>query len=247
MTVKERRLSCSIKAVDDAAGTVTLYAAIFGNVDRADEVIVPGAFKNLDEFVRDGFLAVNHDWRSLPVATIETAIQDDRGLLLTARWHTTAEAQACRQTVKERLDRGKAVKCSIGYRELETSNELRDGQPVRMLRALEIYEASIVNVPCNAAAGVTAVKGVRPWWRQYEQAVAALKEGRTLSSRNRDRLMGMCTRLREAADDLAALLDETDPSPAPAGEDPTKRVVGDAARKIALRIRALKGRAARGL
>jgi len=197
---------------DDLAGTVELYAAVFGNVDRSAELIAPGAFSNLDQFVKDGWLAINHNWSDLGIATIESAVQDARGLKITARYHTTPAAQAARAVVKERIDRGKAVKASIGYRVLESESQAQEqGDTVRVLKSIELYEVSIVNLPCNPEAGVSAAKG---WMRRLDTAYRALKEGRAISATNRDRLALCRARLAEAAADLEQLLAETDPGAA---------------------------------
>jgi uncharacterized protein len=207
LIVETKRFDAEIKAVTDS-GTVELYAAAFHNVDRTGEVIEPGAFKNLGEFVTAGWLAINHDWDDLPVASIETATQDGTGLLITAKFHSTPEAQQCRTVVKERLDRGKAVKCSIGYRVLQDATEDRGGESVRVLKAIEIFEASIVNMPANPNAHVV---GIKSWTDGLDLAMAALKSGRIISSKNRERLCKCRDMLKEAHADLHSLLEETDP------------------------------------
>lgn len=204
-----KSLDVEVKAADDQAGTITLYAAAFGNVDRQGEVIVPGAFMNLSEFVSDGWIGLAHDMAALPVATVKAAEQDSHGLRLECEWHSTPEAQKARTVVKERLDRGKAVKCSIGYRVVEAGHETRDGNPVAVLKQIELFEASIVNLPANPRAEVVEAKA---WWQVFEDARAAVKDGRVLSDKNRRRLGAMAGKLREAADDLDGLLKETEPA-----------------------------------
>jgi uncharacterized protein len=160
--IERKTIAFDVKAgADDGEGpgSVELDAAVFGNIDRAGEVIAPGAFKNLDLFVAEGWLAWQHDWDAYPIATIRSAMQDGSTLRVVADWHSTDDAQECRTVVKERVGRGKAVKCSIGYRVLEDAIETRDGMRVRVLKAVELYEASIVNLPCNPAASVVGVKG----------------------------------------------------------------------------------------
>jgi uncharacterized protein len=227
--IEHKSLPLTVKAMADD-GTAELYAAVFGNVDRTEEVIEPGAFKNLDEFVRSGWVAVNHDWSELGIATIEAAEQDMVGLKLRIRFHSTDDAQECRTVVKERMDRGKAVKCSIGYRVTEDAQEQRDGKTVRVLKGIEIYEASIVNLPANPAAMVTSVKH---WADELDAAYVALKEGRVLSETNRRRLKACRDRLKETHDELETMLAETEappPDPTPAGIDVRKSarcVLGD--------------------
>jgi uncharacterized protein len=217
--IEHKSFDVELKA--DDAGMVELYAAAFGNVDRQREVIAPGAFVNLDEFVKSGWIAVNHEWDDLPVASVASAVQDMSGLRVTAEWHTTDEAQACRTVVKERMARGKAVKCSIGYRVLEDEMEQRDGMTIRVLKRVELYEASIVNLPANPQAEVV---GVKSWWHDLEDAYVALKEGRTLSGRNRDRLKACHSRMKEACDELGTLLTETEPVSADSSIDMTADV-----------------------
>jgi uncharacterized protein len=195
-------------------GTITLYAATWGGPDRQGEAIDPGAFTNLDTFVRDGWIALSHDFAELPIATVESATQDAKGLLLVCRWHSTDDAQECRTVVKERMERGKAVKCSIGFRVIEAATETRDGEAIRILKRVELFEASLVNLPANPRAEVV---GVKHWADGLESAVLALKEGRVLSTRNRQRLERLATQCREAADDLEAMLVETAGDVAPVG------------------------------
>ena len=54
-----------VKSVEDD-GTFTIYAAVFGNEDRQGDIIEAGAFDNLDEFVKDGWIAsrtIRWRWR----------------------------------------------------------------------------------------------------------------------------------------------------------------------------------------
>lgn len=129
-----RRKTCEgqFKALDDAGdGEVTFHAAVFGSVDRDGDVIAPGAFVNLEEFVRDGFVSYNHDWSALPIAYPLEASQDASGLLVRARFHSTPEAQACRTVARERLAAGKAVKCSNGRSDESSTTSGRTAGTVR--------------------------------------------------------------------------------------------------------------------
>jgi uncharacterized protein len=202
-------------------GTIVLYAATWGGPDRQGEAIDPGAFVNLETFVKDGWIALSHDFAELPIATVESATQDAKGLLLVCRWHSTDDAQECRTVVKERMERGKAVKCSIGFRVIEAATETRDGEVIRILKRVELFEASLVNLPANPRAEVV---GVKHWADGLEAAVLALKEGRVLSSKNRQRLERLASQCREAAADLDAMLAETmrEEPPSVADEDVAK-------------------------
>lgn len=235
--IDHKTLDCRIKAIDE--GTVTLYAAVFGNVDRQGEIIQQGAFTNLDSFTRDGWLALNHDWDALPVASIEAAVQDETGLLITARWHSTPAAQECRAVVKERMERSKSVKCSIGFRVIDAATEQRSGDHVRVLKTIELYEASIVNLPANARAEVTAVKWLTPE-QAVEKARVQAKEGRTFSRANLSAMRDWAKRMRECATEMDGLCDQFDKDGLAAGDDAAGKAIAD--QKRVLRLRALRGR-----
>ena len=53
--LRHKQYDCQFKSLDDT-GRFEVYAAVFGNVDRQGDVIVQGAFKDLDKFVRDGWV-----------------------------------------------------------------------------------------------------------------------------------------------------------------------------------------------
>jgi HK97 family phage prohead protease len=157
-----KTFECEFKSLDDN-GTFTLYALVFGNVDRQFDVIEPGAVTNCDELVKDGWIAINHVGVDLPVAVINSAAQDAHGLLLTGSFHSTLRAQECRTIVVERMAAGKAVKTSIGYMVLDGGErfETVDGKTVRYLSAIAVFETSFVNLPANPAAEVIAAKSVQ--------------------------------------------------------------------------------------
>lgn len=141
-------------------GVLEGYASVLGGPDRVGDIILPGAYRNLDALTQEGFGAVGHDWSELPVATIEEAKEDAKGLFVRMRFHTTPAAQQAQTVVQERLQRGKKVGLSIGYRVL-ASEPSPDPQARRRIRALEVREVSIVTMPAHPEAQVLAVKNER--------------------------------------------------------------------------------------
>ena len=145
---------------DDESGEFVLYGAVFGNIDRGGDLLEKGSIQNLPELVRDGWVALNHKASELPVAMINQATQDDEGLKITGTWHGHAEATQCRMVVRERMAAGKSVKCSIGYNVPlggESFTKI-NGQTVRRLEKINVYEVSFVNLPMNPAAEVVSAK-----------------------------------------------------------------------------------------
>lgn len=187
--LERKSFDVQFKALDES-GSFDAYVAIFGNVDRWGDVIAPGAFRNLADFEKSGWITVSHDWSSLPVAMIETAVQDGVGLRVTGRFHATPEAQSCRIVTSERLAAGKTVACSIGYRTIESAPQTVDGKTVNMLKSIHVYEASFVNIGANAMAQASAVKSADKLLTldQVESKIASYKAGRVLSAENHARL-----------------------------------------------------------
>lgn len=138
----------------DGSGSFEGYASVFGNFDRVNEAVVSNAFKNLEDFIASGFGAVGHDWSGLPIFTIAEAKQDDVGLWIKADFHSTKAAQDTRTVIQERLARGKSVGLSIGY-EVNDSEYVPEG---RLLKALTLFEVSVVTIPANPLAGVNTAK-----------------------------------------------------------------------------------------
>jgi HK97 family phage prohead protease len=159
LSLQYKSFDLAFKSLDDAGG-FSAYFAVFGNVDRQGDVIEPGAFSNIDEFTNDGWIALSHDAKALAVAYPVKAVQDETGLLVTGVFHSTAEAQACRTVVKERLAAGKGVKGSIGYTIEDSTLESQDGKTVQRISKLNVFECSFVNLPANPLAEAQEVKSV---------------------------------------------------------------------------------------
>lgn len=176
--IERKLLAFDAKSLDDGTGVLEGYGSVKGNVDAYGDEIADGAYIELDGLVKAGFGAVGHDWYDLPVATIEEAREDAKGLFVKMRFHSTDEAQKARTIVKERLERGKSVGLSIGYFTVESAIETRDGDEVRVLKKIRVIEVSIVTVPANAEALATGVKS-GPGTRfddTVESALAALDD-----------------------------------------------------------------------
>jgi HK97 family phage prohead protease len=212
--IQHKSFDLDFKASDDPGG-FSAYVARFNNVDRTGEIIEPGAFKNLDDFLGNGWVGINHDMKGLPVAYVESAVQDDHGLLLSARWHSTQESQDCRTIVTERLKAHKDVKCSIGYKVLDSAKDRHQGKSVVRLKAIDLFEASIVNLPANPAASVIMAKSLDPdrftlddldGWLE-----ARFKAGRVLSRANHSYLKGLHEDLSSACSKVKDLIDKHDP------------------------------------
>lgn len=209
---------------DDAGnGSFSGYGSVFGNVDSYGDSVVRGAYaETIPTFLRDGFVAVGHDWHTTPVAYPTAASEDDYGLFFTAAFHSTDEAQAARRVMRERIEAGKSVGLSIGYR-VKCSTDRDDG--IRDLEKIDLFEISIVTVPANRAAVVTGAKsdplGGLTFAEHSTATLAAVeefvarciaigglraKEGRVLSTATRARI----AQARSTCEEAVAALQDVD-------------------------------------
>ncbi len=144
-----------IKALDDA-GTFSGYASTFGNTDKANDVIVKGAFsESLDSWKKKhkGFPNIydeHHRYHCLGTCT--TLEEDDTGLsvegiLFIQHIEKAREVhQLWRSGLKHSLSIGFYVKKSF----------MNHG--VRHIEKIDLLEISIVTNPCNEKAQIHTFK-----------------------------------------------------------------------------------------
>lgn len=143
-----------VKAVDDA-GNFEGYAAVFNNVDRGLDVILPGAFTTV-KTTRSGRLklALFHDLTRL-VGSADYK-QDEHGLFLKGRVNQNVSyARDAYELMKD----GTLDSMSIGFNTIEDAIETREGRSVRVIKQAELWEASFVPFGMNPLAQITSVKG----------------------------------------------------------------------------------------
>jgi HK97 family phage prohead protease len=139
--------------VDTDTGELSGYASTY-DWDSVGEKVVPGAFtEHLSHFLTHGFVAAGHDWTT-PIGVPIEAYEDEKGLFVRARFHSTQHAQDIRRVIRERMDAGKSARLSIGYEVLQ-DEQSDEG---RLLKKLRLHEWSYVTVPANGAAMVLASK-----------------------------------------------------------------------------------------
>jgi len=127
------------------------YAAVFGNLDRAGEIIDRQAFDRTLKEQPDIAVFVGHKMNSLPVGEPIEVRPDEKGLYTRTRVYNTAEGDALLEVAKERLSAGRTLGMSIGYRTVKDDWEKRDGATVRKLLDVDLAEYSYLASPVFAA------------------------------------------------------------------------------------------------
>lgn len=173
--VKQLLVDAEVKVSGDGSGTIEGYANVKNVIDAYGDKVIDGAYVGLDKLVRDGWLALSHEWDELQIGMIVESREDARGLYFKAQFHSTAEAQAVRTTILERMEAGKSVAFSIGYfaREWEYSTPEGTQDTIRLLKKIEVFEISIVTMPANADSLATSAKSV-PGRRLEDQLTEAV-------------------------------------------------------------------------
>lgn len=152
-------LPLEFKASDVAnSGEFSGYAATFGNVDLGGDVILPGAFEKTlaDHQARTSQPALlwSHDI-SMPIGKILDLHEDRKGLRMKGRLTLATRAAAEAYAL---LKDGAVGGMSIGYSIPDGGSESSPG--ARLLKEIQLHEISLVAVPMNPSARVTAVKAM---------------------------------------------------------------------------------------
>lgn len=144
-------------AATAADGAVEGYASLFGVIDQARDMVMPGAFA--DSLRRRGVRRVpmlfQHD-PAEPVGVWLDLHEDDRGLY--ARGRLIPEVVRARELLAL-LDAGTADGLSIGFRTLKARVDPQTR--VRKLYALDLWEISLVTFPLLPGARLRALKEMR--------------------------------------------------------------------------------------
>jgi HK97 family phage prohead protease len=138
-----------------ADGTVEGYASLFGVVDQARDMVMPGAFRETLKArgLRRIPMLFQHD-PSEPIGIWLELREDYRGLY--ARGRLIPDVQRSREVFALLRD-GAIDGLSIGFRAVRGRVDPRTR--VRKLSVVDLWEISVVTFPLLAGARVHAVKG----------------------------------------------------------------------------------------
>lgn len=186
------RKSVTAKASVDGNGCITGYASTFTRTpDWAGDVVAKGAFADwLNRIKRDGTtvpLLYNHD-QSLDsfIGKVTSIAEDDHGLLFTAEFDATENAQRARELAMD----GRLAKFSFAYMILDQGAvTLEDGTKANELRRLDVDEVSLVLSPCNPDTSVVDVKSGRRNSKADADELRSIREHAQLISQAIDGLL----------------------------------------------------------
>jgi HK97 family phage prohead protease len=145
-------LPTEFKAVGDA-GTFEGYASVFGNVDLGGDVIQAGAFKEIVTNAAGQVTVLWQHGQSEPIGVADVKA-DARGLRFKGQ---LVLADPAAQRAYAHIKAGSVRGMSIGYDVLAGGAEILSSG-IRALKALKLWEISVVTFGMNPMAGIDAVK-----------------------------------------------------------------------------------------
>jgi len=154
------------RATIDADGTVEGYASLFGELDQARDMVMPGAFAATlrTRGVRRIPMLFQHD-PAEPVGVWLELREDSRGLY--ARGRLIPDVQRGRELLAL-VRQGGIDGLSIGFRTVKGRIDPRTR--IRKLDIVDLWEISIVTFPLLTGARVHAVKQAPAVSRARQQA-----------------------------------------------------------------------------
>lgn len=185
MTVKS--IVAEVKALGDGdAAEFEAYASVFGNRDCYGDVVQKGAFAaSLKAWSEKGApipLLWGHNMADpdYNIGMVKSAVEDDHGLRVVCQLDTDSPKGA---QVHRLLKQGRVREMSFAFATTSSEYGELDGEPVRFLKEVDLFEVSVVPLGANPETEILAVKSptlsvTLP--ENLAERVLALLEGKSL-------------------------------------------------------------------
>jgi HK97 family phage prohead protease len=155
-----------IKALpEDEPGTFEAIVACFGNVDRGGDRMKKGSFART---LKDRGLPPiiwSHNWDIPPIGTVEEAVENNSGLRIKGRLFVgeDEDSPVARQVytaMKAKDGNGMSPlrEFSFGYEAVASKGEEVEGEEIRVLEDVELFEVGPTLVGLNPSTQLLAVK-----------------------------------------------------------------------------------------
>ena len=225
------RKAVSLELDDAKEGSFIARIATLNVIDKDGDVTLPGAFKGNGEVLVSAYM--HGSWMgSLPVGKATLSERDGEVL---AKGEFNLKTDTGNEHYESVKFSGGLQEWSYGFKVLELGSEKQlaawakehDGaRPGRILKKLQAFEISPVLLGAGIDTATLAIKSGATYAGQAETVLAAveelatrtksladlrLKEGRVLSTKNRERMQKLLDMLSGVASDLKELLDATEP------------------------------------
>lgn len=161
------------KQEDDSGNLIiTGYAATFGNIDSYKDTIERQAFEStiMKRGERIAFCYQHDIWN--PIGKILKLSEDQKGLFIKVM------ISAAEEDIQTKIKEGILKEMSIGYRVIASRNEVKDGEEIRVLEEIELFEISIVTVAADSFAKIEGMKGeesINYLEKEFNRLIALVK------------------------------------------------------------------------
>lgn len=148
--------------VNAESRTISGYAAIWGNIDSASDMLIKGCCsKSIQERGPESttnrkiiFLWM-HDMTN-PIGRITKLLEDEKGLYFEAVIDKIPEGDRC----LEQLKSGTLNQFSIGYQYVWASCEWDSDNQCFVVKEINLFEISVVSLGCNEETGFEGMKSI---------------------------------------------------------------------------------------
>jgi len=161
-TLEHKDFAFKLDAAPDDEGNFTGYAAVFGNVDKGNDVIEPGAVTKTVQENPDVIVFYVHDYGKVPIGMGVLSL-DGKGKGVKIDGNLLLETSELAREVHGAMKAGAIKGLSIGYTTLKRTFK----GAVRHLQEIAIGEVSLCPFPMNELAEVDSVKAAQKWLGQY--------------------------------------------------------------------------------
>ena len=153
---------------DSESRTISGYAAVFGNKDKAGDILIKGCFsKSIQD--RGPESAAND---KIIVLWMHVLYEDDKGLYFEAPIDDVPRGN---QAIKQ-LESGTLNQFSIGYQYVWENCEYDAEKDAFMVKEVKLHEISVVSIGCNGETEYLGLKSIEDAEKAYEELNAEISE-----------------------------------------------------------------------
>jgi HK97 family phage prohead protease len=158
MQIKSNPLDqCQLKFASNSSGEFEGYASVFNSNDAVNDTILKGAFS---ESLLSGVMPkmfLNHEHRAIPLGDWLHMKEDDYGLFAVGKIDLNHRDGPSAYSA---LKRGALDGISVGFRMDREGYEWKEENKGRVIKKVDLFEASIVSFPAEGLARVSDVKSL---------------------------------------------------------------------------------------
>lgn len=163
---------------DGESRTISGYASVFGNKDKAGDILIKGCFsksiqdRGPESAANDKIIMLwMHDMNE-PIGRLAVLYEDDKGLYFEAPIDDVPRGN---QAIKQ-LESGTLNQFSIGYQYVWENCEYDAEKDAFMVKEVKLHEISVVSIGCNGETEYLGLKSIEDAEKAYEELNAEISE-----------------------------------------------------------------------